>query len=632
MPRICAHLRKLLPAFLVGIAVAAPPRSELHWIRMSSSHFSVLTDGNEKQAAEAILRFEQMRGVFGELLIKSKLKLPEPLEIVAFKNREEYSQIAPVHDGRPISTSGVFLAGEDRNYILLDLSDEESWRPVCRDFGRMLLNYNYPPTQAWFDEGFIEYFSSVRLGDKQAQIGSDPAGLAAALSSQPWLTIPKLFGEPGDTANEKAAPSTLFQAESWIVMHYLINQNRLPDTGAYFGLVENQNLPVEQAIQQAYGLSAAQFEQAVKDYFRSVVPMLSGQDAPRPAGAAAGSPIHQFLPVVLGDIATSVHPISDGDAQTLLEEAALRLPEHREHALQQLETFVGQPLTDTATAHHALAWGHLQAREYDEALQELAKATDMDRDDPWAHYYSALVKYQRARTDGEPIQGQANMMVDLRAVLDWDPDFAEAYNMLAMARMEGGGINAALESMRIGVGLNPRNQTYLFNLAQIYLSGKKWDSAQALFERLKDSRDAEIASAARRNLEDLPSLKKYGIAPQRPATAKPTTASAKDAEQNAANDDAAEDIRRAQPPPEPDRRKIQFLKGKLLAVDCSQPPLATLRVTAGAKTMKLRTADYKTVLVIGSDAFSCDWKNLPVVVNYKAGGKADGDLVSVEVQ
>ena len=66
-------------------------------------------------------------------------------------------------------------------------------------------------------------------------------------------------------------------------------------------------------------------------------------------------------------------------------------------------------------------------------------------------------------------------------------------------------------------------------------------------------------------------------------------------------------------------------------MDCSQPPVAILTVAA-TKTLRLRTNDYHTLLLVGSDQFSCDWKNLPVTVNYKAGGKSDGDLVSLEIR
>ena len=84
--------------------------------------------------------------------------------------------------------------------------------------------------------------------------------------------------------------------------------------------------------------------------------------------------------------------------------------------------------------------------------------------------------------------------------------------------------------------------------------------------------------------------------------------------------------------PQIDKRTIKFVKGKLLAVDCTQPPSAILTVAVGARVLKLRAQDYKSVTLIGADAFSCDWKTRAVAVNYRAGGTTDGDLVSLEVQ
>ena len=95
--------------------------------------------------------------------------------MIALQSDEEYIRVAPLRQGQPISAPGFFLPGEDRNYIVLDLAAEDSWRAVSHDFARLLLSFNYPPTQDWFDEGFAQYFSSLRLGDTQAQIGGDPA-------------------------------------------------------------------------------------------------------------------------------------------------------------------------------------------------------------------------------------------------------------------------------------------------------------------------------------------------------------------------------------------------------------------------------------------------------------------------
>ena len=77
---------------------------------------------------------------------------------------------------------------------------------------------------------------------------------------------------------------------------------------------------------------------------------------------------------------------------------------------------------------------------------------------------------------------------------------------------------------------------------------------------------------------------------------------------------------------------MQFLKGKIVSSDCSKPPEAMVTVLSGMKTYKMHAADYKSLLVIGEDQFSCEWTNRVVAVNYRAVGKDEGELVSVEVQ
>src|SRR5450755_2420916 len=87
--------------------------------------------------------------------------------------------------------------------------------------------------------------------------------------------------------------------------------------------------------------------------------------------------------------------------------------------------------------------------------------------------------------------------------------------MLGVARVEGGGINSALEAQRQAIALAPRNVEYQFNLGQIYVAGKKWDQAREAFTRLKAGPDRAAAAAAKKQLDDLDSLQKYGVRPQR---------------------------------------------------------------------------------------------------------------------
>jgi tetratricopeptide (TPR) repeat protein len=227
-------------------------------------------------------------------------------------------------------------------------------------------------------------------------------------------------------------------------------------------------------------------------------------------------------------------------------------------------------------------------------------------------------------------------MQDLRAVIDWDPTFAEAYAMLGLARVEGGGINSAMESMRTAMQLDPRSEQHLLDMAHIYIAGKKWDDATALLERLKSSQNPQIAHVARKDLDDLPTLKKYGLLPQSdaPAPPKPAVVQAPAKSESASDDsDDTEEAKPAAAEAKPDTRPVLFLKGKLIGIDCSAPPTAVLTVASpGRKSLKLRTGDIKSLTLVGADQLSCGWKNRAISVNYKAGGKFDGDLVSVEVQ
>ena len=610
----------------------------------------MVTDADDVKGHAVAARFEQMRAVFGQLLARSRINMSEPVDIIVLRNDDEYSKVVPNRQGQGIA-AGFFIPGEDRNYFVLNLSKEESWRAISRDFALVFLNCNYPPTQAWFDEGFAEYFSSLRFENKQAQIGGDPESFIDLLNTTAWLAMPELF------ATSRAVPAaqensrhTLFYAESWIVMHYLLSQNKLPETGTYFDLVENQHLAVEEAIQKAYGMSSGQFGDAVKNYFHTVAQ----------GGTAGASPLLGVAPS--DQIGSSTQELSYAEGQALLAEMTVRLAEHREQAVQQLELITGQPKTDNVVARRALGWADLQKKEFDSAVEELNKGAELNPKDPWLHYYLALVRLRAAQSTGRSIEGLSNVMQDLRLVVDWDPEFVQARGMLAMAQLEGGGVHAAMDSMRATIQLAPRNETYLLNMAQIYMAGKNWDAATALLERLKASSDPLIAKSATQQLEGLPMLKKYGVLPQAgtasaststtSSSSSPSAASASSSSisktqagtppkvqtqnpqaQNPQPDEASVDHPEQPPaPPQPDRRPIQFLKGKLVSVDCSQAPSAILTVSGGARVLKLRTENYKSLMVMGADDFSCEWKGRAVAVNYRAGGKADGDLVSVELE
>src|SRR5260370_16023899 len=122
-----------------------------------------------------------------------------------------------------------------------------------------------------------------------------------------------------------------------MIMQCGLRQKKLPETGTYFDLVQNQHVPVEEAISKAYGMSSAQFEQAVKDYFHSLSALFTALDASKQPGVAANAPQVYQLPVPLrpDDMVISSKPLPDTDARALAAEVKVRIPERRELGLKE---------------------------------------------------------------------------------------------------------------------------------------------------------------------------------------------------------------------------------------------------------------------------------------------------------
>jgi tetratricopeptide (TPR) repeat protein len=632
--------------FLTCLSAAARD-DEPKWITIVSDHFTVLTDAGQKKGHETTLRFEQMRAVFAQLMMRSTVNMSVPIDIILLDNEDEYDKVAPIVNGQVIAAPAFFVSGTDRIYFVLNAAAEDNWRAISRQFALFLVNYNYPPTQAWFDEGFVEYFSSLRYDPKTKRLliggepepGELPAQLKSAadqkgnmgkspigvLNSSTWISIPDLFTTRRDTAADGGPRRTLFYAESWIVMDYLLSNNKLPQVGMYFGLTENQNVPVEQAVQQAFGMSAAQFEHAVKDYFKAVASATGEKGA---AQTVAGAP---------EDIGATLQEVQVPTAQALLSEMELRLPSRRERAMKEIESLINGPHGENAIEDRALAWAYLQDNKTEEAAEDLNQAVQLNDHDPWVHYYSALVKYRTAQAKGEEISGLANMIIDMRIFIDAFPQCAAAHDMLGMGRLEGGGLNSGAEAVRIAIQLAPRNHTYLLHLAQIYQAQKKWDDANALLDRLKTDPDPKVAQGAQQALHDLPTLMKYGVPPLKAAptenaqTASPSHSVSSDA--GGSSDDDSQEAEKPQPEPVPlvpDKRPVKFAKGELVSADCAQAPDAILKIRIRGKVLRFKVEDYKNMALVGADQFSCDWKDRAVAVNYKAG--ATNDVVSLELE
>jgi cytochrome c-type biogenesis protein CcmH/NrfG len=606
---------KLAVAMGCVVLVSRPSfAGDPQWVAIHSPNFSVITDAGDKRGRDVALHFEQMRSVFGTLMTKAHVNLPAPLQIVAFRNGKEMRQMAPVFNGKPTEVAGLFQAGEDRSFIMLDMSVENPWSVVFHEYAHQLMNGNVSEQiDAWFEEGFAEYFSSIEVDNKEARVGRIPEETYRILQQTGLMRTADLFRvrQNSKTYNESGDHRNAFYAESSLVVHYLYDNKLLPKLVVYFDAVLNQKKSVERAMQLAFGMTPEQFDKIHRDYLSS--------------GRFRYFPVPTPPSIVAAQFTET--PVSLADARAVLADIDAHSLDHQDRAIGEFEDVLKTD-PNNASAWRGMGYAYLRQQDFEHARESFRQAAERDSKDPRVHYYNALLMNRAAgRVDGARSE---DIKKELETAIALDPNLADAYSLLAFAQAFSGEPEKGLATMQKALELSPRNEMYQINLANIYMANRKVDAAIVLLRGLAGSGNSGVADRARATLAQAEDFKErtQAVRPRIEMRTSETAGSVRDSASLPGERTATEAQAEAAQPSGP----VRFLKGKLTAVDCSAAPQALLSVMSGGRSLKLHIGDRKHVVLIGAEEFSCDWTNKNVSLNFRGRQDGDGDVVSLEIQ
>lgn len=597
--------RRIRLAFVLLSASLGPIHAraaDSQWVEIQSPHFSVITDAGERRGKDAAVRFEQMRSVFGALMVKAHVNLSVPLQIVAFRNSKEFKQVAPLWHGKPTDVAGLFQPGEDRCFIMLDMSVENPWAVVFHEYAHQLMNGNMSAEfDPWLEEGFAEYFSSIEVDGKQARVGKIPAETYQILQQNGYMKIADLLSVRHNSAtyNESGDHRTVFYAESAMLVHYLYDNGLIPKLAPYFTEKVEKGVSVDAALQQAFDMNAAQFDKVLRDYISS------------------GRYKYWAMPTPtdIVDKGYAIKPLTALDASTVIADIHLHTIDYHEKAASEFQEILKTD-PNNAAASRGLGYAYLQKGNFKDAGEYFKRAAAQDSKDPRVHYYSAMLMTRDGSLNRH--EELPEVTRELETAISLDPNFADAYTLLAFAAAQSGEPSKALADMQKAVSLSPRNDEYRFDLAQMYLSNQKFDEAISLLKVLINSATPEVAQRGAALLNQVQEIKTLNAS-------QPVRVTIGNAGSDPVGEAPAATI-------VADSSPVKFTKGIIVSVDCSAEPAATLNVTSGTKTMQLKVADRNHALVLGADGFSCDWKKKKVALNYRESGEGLGTVVSIEVQ
>ncbi|HZI58385.1 MAG TPA: tetratricopeptide repeat protein [Verrucomicrobiae bacterium] len=604
-------------------------RAEQQWVEVSSPHFAVATDGGEKRAREVALRFEQMRIAFGVLFKKLSVETA-PLQIIAFRNGKELRQFSPLYGGKPVELAGFFLgnggqggpgASEDRQYIALDLSQEDSWGTVFHEYSHLLINSNFPPSPVWFDEGFAEYCSSLKMDKKQIAIGLIKPELPAVLSQNRWLKLVDLFSVSHDSQiYNRDDRRSVFYAQSWLTVHFFMTKNMMKQVSAYVQMTQTGHVAVPEAIRRSFGMEPDALEKTIESYFRGGATYFSVATPP-------GSDV----------VAFNTRPLNDLEVKSVMADLDFLSRDYHQRGITEFQEILAKE-PDNVAANRGLGYEAMQQNDWEKAGEYFHRAAAHDVKDPRVHYLLAMMMSRKGMSSGNKENLEA-IKKELTAAIALEPGYADAYNLLGLTLSFAGETEEAVPALTKAIALSPRNLWYKGNLASTYLQAQDFEHAIPLLQELQKSTEPGIANMATQQLQQVEAYR--SAVGQRGSNAGRIEVSAAPIEENEVEENEVKKPVKApaSTPAAPEKRLITgatepvlFMKGLLVSVDCSIEPTATLTVSSAGKKWKMLAPQAKKLIVIGADELSCSWKNRKVSVNYRKSGNDQGTLVSLELE
>ena len=597
---------------LVVILFLAHYAAAQKWVAVRSPNFEVRTDAGDKRGRELASRFEQMRKLF-QVLLPRPMKPGQPLTIVAFRDQNGLMQVAPRWKGRAVDVGGLFLKGEDRNYIALNALAENAWQLVFHEYAHFLMSTNFPPAPAWWDEGFADYYSTASFTKKDFVIGEPPEGYVDLLRkglmpSEKLLTTRR----ESDSYNGAGHERSLFYAQSWVFVHYLFDKHLLEAATQYFHLTMNLGEPPSSAVQRAFGKTLKELDDSLKQYVAE-----NGWKSVR-------------FPVTDSIVTASYvsRKLDDVEVRSTLAELYLHSPDHQVDAEREFSAIL-QSSPDNAAAHRGLGYVLMRKAQFEDARKEFSEAAELGLRDTKVYFYAAYcLQKQGKELRSNDLMWMARMLDQAIAL---DPDDAEALNLKATVVGRASNSAEAVRLLRRAVELQPRKPEFKLNLAYQYMQQRKFDDADALLQTLAKNSDPAIAAAARKHLETSKVWRGNPLL-QQIATSKEKYTSEQWGRSEGVIDEDVKKLEAAQRGEETENRPIKFAKGTLISSQCSNSGELLAKAKIGKKLVTLHAPDHAKLVMIGADAFNCGWKNRAMSLNYRERSAHDFDIVSIELK
>ena len=258
-----------LGALDAGRAGAELPSPRSKWRSIETPNFRVVGDVSARKIAEIAERLETFRAVIGRLKPQATSRSPVPTLVLAFSGDRSFRPYLILDQQRTKGYSGVYQNTQWGNYMAFDaLSGDDPLSPVYSGYVYFFIANNYPSTPLWLEKGLGEFYETFRATSHGMEIGR-PSESNLRFLQQGWrIPLPELLAINRQSPDYRDPDRySSYSAHCWALVHYLLvgGEDLAPHVPQLLEHLDRGE-GLETALQAAFGISLADFDQRLKLY------------------------------------------------------------------------------------------------------------------------------------------------------------------------------------------------------------------------------------------------------------------------------------------------------------------------------------------------------------------------------
>ena len=500
---ITVFVRALLltTALFGGLGACATPVTDQHWIRLRSEHFQGISSADAETTRAITRELERFRQIVISVTELEDIQPTLPTTVYLFGDARTFTRFRPRSN-----VEGFMVPALHRNFLTINASEEKRAIPIAfHEYVHFVLrnasNVTYP---AWYDEGFAEFLSSVRVAERRVQLGDVPHGRADWLVYGNLLSLRRMLSAT-DILSWSDRALAMFYAQSWALTHFLHHGHFQGHRQWHKGLADylwavHRGEDPEQAVESAFGSDVEELERGLVQYIRTgKIPIV-----PHPLEDTSSDGWVELAPLdkpdqlyLLADLALHSSQRHVSTAQQLLESALVADPDHAKACAT-----LGRLLVSTDPV---------------KAGALVDRALELRSADPEVHRLAGDALLARASASSAGSRSARSQLIDsarshYETSLDLDP--TQAASHVGLARIQGQrDPSAAIRSLEAARAPAPGYSPLNLELAELYLKADRTAEARDLLRRVNSQpHDEALREVDQRRIERL--IRDSGIATQ----------------------------------------------------------------------------------------------------------------------